>query len=923
MKASRELEKVLAHAESRLGETGMRRPTEVLPLYQKFLKVEEHRLRLKHQAGGGGREVCARRAELVDILLQYVFSAAAAAARENGRAEVPLALIALGGYGRGELNPFSDIDVMLLHRQRDEISPDLEEMVNQVLYLLWDSGFKVGHSTRSIKEAIAQANRDMRTKTAMLESRFLAGDSELAREFRKQFRSKCVEGHEREYVELRMQDQVARHNKLGDSVYLQEPNLKSGCGGLRDYQNLLWITYFKEGSLSTNQLVGKDWLSESDQRRIERAYDFLLRLRTDLHYATGRATDILHINLQEQIARRLNYSPRNGQLRSEALMRDYYEHARNIFRVTERITEQFVSGYVTNKTRALFSFLPLIRADKTSIGDSFFVRNKQLHAARRDVFRKEPEQMMRAFQLAQERDLDLSPEMADLLSRSLRHVTRTYQYARGPREIFKSILSEKGRVGRILRMMHRVDFLGRYIPEFGQLTCLVQHEFLHRYTADEHTLVCIDKLDALAETNDSKQIAYRKIFEQLDDPFVLYLALLLHDSGKAVGARPHSEASALFAQRVAARLQLSSEQRKSLILLVDHHLTLSQTAQQRNLDDPATVTDFAHIVKHQKNLNALMLLTLADGQGTSAEEWSDWKESLVWALFHETSRCLADQRSYYERTKVERESLQTSVTAKLPADFAGEIEAHFEYMPDNYFRASDLPEIIEHLKLFRSFLENVSSVEDFPLAPAIQWKAVPEQGHSIVIFCTWERERLLAKVAGSFSVVPLNILSADIFPRGDNVVLCVFRVCDTKAQPVTHQRDFTLVEQTLRRALEDESFDFLPLIEKAKRQSHRVTTGIEFPTRIAIDNKTHPVYALIEIQAPDRIGLLYDVLTCLDRENLLVPLSRINTQAGAAIDTLYVVDRSTRAKITDPHRIRAIQVRLQNAILSGGAAKSK
>jgi len=923
MTTSRHLEQVLAHAESRLAATGARRPTEVLPLYKKFLKVEEHRLRLNHQAGGGGREICARRAELVDVLLRYVFGGAVANTSGNGERKVPLALIALGGYGRGELNPFSDIDVMVLHHQQAaKISPDLEEMVNQVLYLLWDSGFKVGHSTRSIKEAIAQANTDMRTKTAMLESRFLAGDSDLAREFRAQFRSKCVGAHEREYVAMRMQDQVARHNKFGDSVYLQEPNLKSGCGGLRDYQNLLWMTYFKEGSLSTNQLVGKDWLSESDQRRIERAYDFLLRLRTDLHYATGRATDTLHINLQEQIATRLNYSPRNGQLRSEALMRDYYEHARNIFRVTERITEQFVSGYVTNKTRALFSFLPLIGADKTPIGDSFFVRKKQLHAARRDVFRKESEPMMRAFQLAQERDLDLSPELADLLSRSLRHVTRTYQYARGPREIFKSILSEKGRVGRILRMMHRVDFLGRYIPEFGQLTCLVQHEFLHRYTADEHTLVCIDKLDALAETNDPKLIAYRNILKQLDDPLVLYLALLLHDTGKAVGARPHSEGSALFAQRVAARLQLSSEQRKSLILLVDHHLTLSRTAQQRNLDDPATVMEFGHIVKHQRNLNALMLLTLADGQGTSPEAWSDWKESLVWQLFHETSRYLADRESYYEQTRIERESLQTAVAENLSPDYAEEIEAYFEFMPDNYFRASDLSEVVEHLKLFRCFLENVSR-GDFPLAPAIKWKVVSQKGHSVVTFCTWERQRLLAKVAGSFSVVPLNILSADVFPRGDNVVLGIFRVCDTKGRPVTDPRDFELVGQALQRALEDERFDFLPLIEKAKRQSRSVVSGIEFPTRISIDNKTHPTYTLIEIQAPDRIGLLYDVLSCLDRENILIPLSRINTQAGAAIDTLYGLDGSTHAKITDPNRIQLIQKHLKNAILSGGTAKSQ
>jgi [protein-PII] uridylyltransferase len=473
-------------------------------------------------------------------------------------------------------------------------------------------------------------------------------------------------------------------------------------------------------------------------------------------------------------------------------------------------------------------------------------------------------------------------------------------------------------VGRILRMMHRVDFLGRYIPEFGQLTCLVQHEFLHRYTADEHTLVCIDKLDALTETNEPKLIPYRNLFEQLADPLVLYLALLLHDSGKAVG-RPHSEASALFAQRVAARLQLSSEQRKSLIRLVDHHLTLSRMAQQRNLDDPATVMEFAQIVKDQKNLGALMLLTLADGQGTSADAWSDWKESLVWQLFHDTSGYLADRKSYYEQTRIARESLRTSVAENLSLDYAEEIDAHFEYMPDHYFRATNVPEIVEHVKLFRSFLENVASAREFPFKPAIKWKVVAEQGHTVMTFSTWERERLLAKVAGSFSVVPLNILSADIFPRGDNAVLGVFRVCDTKAQPASNPRDFELVEETLRRALEDESFDFVPSIEKAKRWSRSAPAGIEFPTRIAIDNKTHPSYTLIELQAPDRIGLLYDVLSCLDREDVLVPLSRINTQAGAAIDTLYVVDGSTHAKITDSQRIRIVQQHLKDTILRGSA----
>src|SRR5437868_3248695 len=785
MATSRHLEKVLAHAEDQLAVTGKQRPSEVLSSYKKFLKLEEHRLRLKHQAGGGGREICARRGELVDVILRHVFVAAASAV---GQPKTSLALIALGGYGRGELNPFSDVDVMLLHGDgAGKVSPYVEGMAEQILYLLWDIGFKVGHSTRSMKEALAQANRDMLTKTAMLESRFLAGDPELAQEFRDQFRIKCVDGSEREYAELRMRDQEARHRKFGDSVYMQEPNLKNGCGGLRDYQNLLWMSYFKEGALTTTHLVGEDWLSESDQRRIEMAYDFLLRLRTDLHYLSKRAADILHLNLQEEIARRLRYREKNGQRATEALMRDYYKHTRNIFRVTERITEQFATGYATSGTRTLFSFLPLRRGTEIRVG-SFFVRHGQLHTERRDLFKTDPLEMMTAFQRAQEHNVDLSPELEDLLSRALGQLTRTYRYAKAPREIFKAILSKKGEVGRALRLMHRIDFLGRYVPEFGKLTCLVQHEFFHRYTADEHTLLCIDKLDALMRTNDPKLIPYRRLFENLEEPFVLYLALLLHDTGRAVGARPHSEASALFAQSVAKRLQLSAEQRKALILLVDHHITLSNIAQQRNLDDPATIVEFAGIIRHQKNLHALMLLTLADGQGTSGQGWSDWKESLVWQLFHATSQYLADQKSYYEQIRIERDSLQKAVAAQLPEDFADEIEAHFDFMPDNYFRASEVPEIVEHLKLFRSFFANALTEGDQSLVPAMTWEVFPEYGHSIVSFCTWDRQQLLAKIAGSFSVVPLNIISADIFPREDSTVHSLFRVCNIKGHAVTDVR---------------------------------------------------------------------------------------------------------------------------------------
>jgi [protein-PII] uridylyltransferase len=468
--------------------------------------------------------------------------------------------------------------------------------------------------------------------------------------------------------------------------------------------------------------------------------------------------------------------------------------------------------------------------------------------------------------------------------------------------------------------MHRVDFLGRYIPEFGQLTCLVQHEFFHRYTADEHTLLCIDKLDALIRTTDPKLMAYRRLFESLEDPFVLYLALLLHDTGRAVGARPHSEASAFFAQSVAKRLQLSPEQRKSLIRLVDHHVTLSSTAQQRNLDDPATIFEFANIVRNQKNLQALMLLTLADGQGTSGQSWSDWKESLVWQLFHASSQYLTDQKSYLNQTKIERDKLQAAVAAELPPDFAEEIDAHFDFMSDNYFRAFDVPDIVRHLRLFRSFFDHTSAEPDRALQPAIEWEAFPQLGHSVVSFCTWDRRDLLAKIAGSFSVVPLNILSADIFPRGDQAVLGIFRVCDLKERPVTEADQRDLVEKTLGQALEVETFEFGPLIDQARRSLQlKRLHELEFPTGIAIDNKAHPAYTLIQIETPDRIGLLYDLLTALGHEAVDIALSRISTQKGGAIDTFYVCDNNGRGKITDSNRISTIQHRLRTAILSGAA----
>ncbi len=912
---TRHQEKVLEHAEREFPEVRGAESGHLLPLYQRFLKLENHRLRLRHQAGGGGREVSASRATLIDVLLRHIFAAATASAqRANDAPESPLGLVALGGYGRGELNPGSDVDVMFLHTARGEtLPPALQQTIEQVLYFLWDIGFKVGHSTRTVREAITQANDDMLTKTAMLEARPLAGDPELFQRFRAQFRKQCVQGHEKEYITARMEDQARRHEKFANNVYLQEPNVKRGCGGLRDYQNLLWITFFKDGALTTTHLEGKNWLSLSDRRRIDAAYDFLLRVRTQLHYTNERATDVLHLTLQSEVARRLGYDQDTPVGRSEAFMKDYYEHTRNIFRITERLTERFATGTVTS-TRRLF--LPLLSRRKTPENHfgQFFSRGGQLHVSDRHLFNKEPAQIMQAFEHAQERQLALSPELNDLLCRQLRLVTRAFRQAPEPREIFARILSRKGRVARILRLMHEVDFLGRYLPEFGPLTCLVQHEYFHRYTADEHTLVCIGKLDALCETDDPKFKPYQKLFDALPDPYVLYLALLLHDTGKGVGARPHSEASAVFAQTVAARLQLSPEQRRSLVRLVDHHVTLSSMAQQRNIDDPATVIEFANIAKSQANLDALMLLTLADGQGTT-DAWSDWKESLVWHLYHASAKYLQDQEGFIAQLQLERDRLHDAIAARLTPDFAEEIEAHFDYMPENYFRAFGVEEVTAHLELFRTFWRDIYLHDKPAYAPVIRWEALPEQGHSVVTICTWDRSQLLAGIAGAFAAASLNILSADIFVRDDHLVLDVFRVRNRQLGPVTNPRSIATVRSVLLDALKTERTEATPLRIDIPREPVSGPSELGFPTQITLENRSHPTSTLIQVETPDRLGLLYDLVACLSRNNAYIALARISTDKGAAIDTFYVTDASTRGKITDPKRIALLQQELEQAAL--------
>jgi [protein-PII] uridylyltransferase len=917
----RRFAKVLTEIASRLNSQGEHSFESRSAAYCKALAVEEKWLELQHKRMSGGLEVGRMRSDTIDDFLRHLMESATARLRAAGRKPPKMTLMAVGGYGRRELNPKSDVDIAFLRRGSARLPEGVEEIVGDVLNLVFACNFTPGHSTRTIGETVQEANREMQSKTALLEARFLWGDQDLFATFQTRFMKDCVKGHVEDYLEARVADQATRHSKYGHTVYMQEPNIKNGCGGLRDFQNLLWMAYFKYRVRTTKDLVAKKYLNETEQRELDRAYDFIFRLRTELHYLTKRHADVILVGNQKDLADRLSYRERfpDVLLRTEALMRDYYRHARAIYELTELVSERLSLPTVEEgEPGGLFKFLPFRKRTKSKREefDGFFASGDRLYCRDRQIFKEDRARMMRLFQHAQLRGLRISPELRQLVRRRLKYVDDTFRYAKANREIFSSILRQKGRVGHVLHAMHRVDFLGRWMPEFGRLTALVQHEYFHRYTVDEHTLVCIEKLDSLLDTEEPRHQGYKELFLKMEDPYVLYLALLLHDTGKAENRRHHAVESAINAQRVARRLQLTREQRRMLVFLVDNHDLLARTARQRDLSDPAMIEEFAGIVGNQANLDALMLLTAADGLGVGDEKiWNAWTESLAWQLYRQATRFLTDSEGFRRQRRVERLELKTAVAGCLPEDFALEIDAHFASLPERYFQTHPPAEIAEHLRLVRRFLENHINTDVGGLEPVCRWIPHPHAGHSEFWVCTWDRHQLLARICGALAANELSILSADIFTRHDGLVLDIFRVTTTRFEEVGDARDQQRVEKLLHEALLVESYDFMPLLERRLRRAQQWERTLDFPTRITISTESSPNYTVVDIATPDRLGLLYDILHTLSDAQFLIAAARITTEKGAAIDSFYITDLEG-LKVTTPDRLPRLKQALARACAS-------
>ncbi|SHJ83184.1 UTP--GlnB (protein PII) uridylyltransferase, GlnD [Rubritalea squalenifaciens DSM 18772] len=877
---------------------------------KEFISETDELIRAKHVEGAGGLEVAGARSTMIDVVLESAFTAAS----NRCTGKLPgIALNAVGGYGRGQLNPGSDIDLLfLLSIPSHKLNACAKAFIQEILYLLWDSGIKVGHASRSINECLTEARSEQQSKTALMDTRLLAGDDVLYEDFKRRFQRDCIQKNPEDFFELRRQDINSRHRKYSHTVFLQEPHVKESCGGLRDYHNILWVSQAERGTSELEALVRERILTKRAYKELQEGYDFLHRVRNELHYHTGKSTDILTLQLQGVVATNFQYPEKSILRRCESFMRDYYRHTRNIYNHTTSLMEIFQLELDENENKGgWLRFLPKPKAKREEF-DCFISRKGFIYPKNQDIFEDNPHMLMLMFQHTQLKNIKLSPQMRKLVKANWKLIDKEFRANKQNRETFRAMLERKGQVASVLRRMHRVGFLGRFMPEFGALDCLVQHEFFHRYTADEHTLRCIDQLDALIEDERPEREIYRRLLTDAPDPYALYIALILHDTGRAENVREHIDGSAILADRVCTRLNIKGSRRSLISFLVDHHLTFWRFATNRNLDDPAVIEEFASIMRDKERLSTLLLFTYADSNGTNEEAWSPWKESLMLQLYHSTLSFMEKGKEKYQAVLTEEISaLKDETRSLLKEKYHEQLEHHFERMPRNYFRYRNSQNLAIHIRAVRRFLRRH---EDNPerIQTDLRWISREDRAYTELIVTTWNKSYLIEKVSCALAANEINIIAADVYTRTDNIVCDIFHVCTVDHKPVTDSKTKKKVKEVFDQLMQQEDYDS-SLYLKRKRNFLRKDKNegaLPFPVRAFVNQHLSSKYTAIEIQALDRIGLLHDLFLHIGKCGLATVHARICTEKGAAMDTIYVSNLDG-TKVTDPEKLRELETTIQ------------
>jgi [protein-PII] uridylyltransferase len=865
---SLERESIRTHAAERLrGADAAAEHARRVELFKRFLKLETDRLRMRHRMGLGGVEIAGTRAYQIDQVVIRACQLAAEAAGPSAVAELSrCAIVALGGYGRAELAPYSDVDLLFLHRGKP--SEALTAFVEQVLMLLWDAGLTVGHSFRSSRECVSMAREDLHSRTALTEARLVTGSAELLQELLGAMDGLLADRRAREaFLEAMRREYEERQAKQGGAVCVQEPNVKEGKGGLRELHTVLWVAHARLGARGLAGLEAAGWISEREHRAARRAYDFLLRVRNEAHFTTGRKSDVLTLDLQNDLAQALGATSRNGLLSSELFMRDYYRRASEL----AEFARSFVMRDHDPAPRRLLSAFRVHRPAR-----GLEVRRGRLHS--RGELSGGGAALMGIFASAQAEGVALSDELKAAVRERLGLVDSSVRRDPLVARTFLDVMRWRGRVGMALREMHATGFLGRYLPEFGRVTFLVQHDFFHRYTVDEHTLRAIEALDEVAAGESPSVRALGRVFDEVEDAAPLYLGLLLHDVGKGKGGG-HVERGTRMVPRVCARLGLEGQPAEDVAFLVAAHLEMSQISQQRDLSEPALIAAFASRMSRLDRLNQLMLLTYADHRGVGPGIWNEWKSTLLWELYNRTRERLAG----HPLAELPGQAARARAAARLlQAHGEAEVERHFSLMPERYLRSTSAEHMERHFRL-------AAARGSEPVA--LDWRDLPAGHCTELTVIAADRPGLFARIAGTLTASGVDILSVDLYSRRDGLAIDGFRVSEVAGhRPVRAERR-ARVERTLREALAGR-LDVAAAVEAWKERSPRKARrpwgrSARGPS-VRFDHEASATATVIEVRAQDRPGLAFTLADALARLGLDISFAKIATAKALALDVFYV-----------------------------------
>ncbi len=906
------------HAQKRLiFDPGVSRSKQ-LPAYKRYVELENVMLERMHRKGDSGLEVCQARAAMIDVVIENLFLAALDLyTTEQGTLPCKMAILATGGYGRRELNPHSDIDLMFLYpiKAGGKAFEKFQEIVaEEILYPLWDLGLKVGHASRNTKEVIDECRKEVQSKNAILESRAICGSEPLYKRMRSRFEEFVKSENSKVYIQQRLESELLRHAKSGNTLYLQEPDIKNGVGGLRDYQNILWMAHIKYGFRSFRDLVKAKLLRNDEREALIDAYDFLLRTRTELHMQNRRPTDKLDLDQQPAIAEYLNYPQEDIFERVESFMKDYYTAARTIYQSSEMLKERMaLEGSTGSKDR--ISFREALRArQKLPVKkvEGFQLHKKILSSNNPNVFQEDPVRLIRIFRLAQQFGAKLDSDLRFLITRSIPLIDHSIINSASAAKSFCSILRSPGEVYPVLIQMHEMGVLGRYLPEFGALTCMVQHEYYHRYTADAHVLRTIRHLDRVFSKRDDEYGRYEKELQKNDAPLLLYLILLLHDIGKAEGLKSHDVNGVRIAQPILNRFNIGREQQEQILFIIRNHLKMARFWQRFDLDDPKTAASFAKFVEDPQRLRLLYVHTYCDARGTAPTLWNNHKDTLHRTLYLRTLEQFQDDEIIEQKRKDLISMLHQEILEKKIGDISKEeVEAHFSLLPERYFINTDQEDIELHLRMVNKLLTQIQTAYSMgTLAPIINWHDDIDLGMTVVNVVTWDRAGLFYKLAGALTLAGVNIVSTKAITRKDHISIDTFYIIDPSGGTVSDEKARKVFEKRLDEALIQEK-ELMPAIDEreakiADQRNDKDMLPAPFPPSVDVYHELSLKQTIIEVQASDRIGLLYRISRLITKMGFDIGFARIATERGVAMDTFYIKNEKSEE---DTHTSALIELR--------------